>query len=69
MMTDSSRRFHEDQIGLAMHHMVKCIKHRSSFVQPWQIAESLEPDIRYVCSIYQCMCTWYVMYANLNKLL
>ena len=47
MMVDSSRRFHEDQIGLAMHQLVRCIKQRS-FVNPWHMAESIEPDLRLV---------------------
>ena len=48
MMEHTDNKFHKDQIELAMHALVKSIKHRSSFVKPWQIAESIEPDIRWV---------------------
>ena len=46
MMVDPLARFHEQQIGLALHKMVQCIRHRSSLFKPLQIAESIEPDIR-----------------------
>ena len=48
MMLDDGRRFNDDQIDLAMHDLIQSIQHRSSFVKPWHIAESIEPDIRCV---------------------
>ena len=48
-MTDDWRRFHGDQVQLAMHSLLQCIKHRSAlFVRPAPMADSLEPDIRYM---------------------
>jgi len=54
-----NRRFHEDQIGLAMHQLIIAIKRRSSaFVRPWHVtAECIEPDIRLMKEhmlIFQC---------------
>ena len=44
---DTSQRYHADQLQLAMHSLLHCIRHRSAlFVKPTQMADSLEPDIR-----------------------
>jgi p190RhoGAP, pG1 and pG2 domains len=57
MMVNASRRFHEDQIGLAMHQLIIAIKRRSSaYVRPWHVtAESMEPDIRFVFRLFVCL--------------
>lgn len=53
MMVHSNQCFfHEDQIGLAMHNLVLCIKRQrstSSLTNLWpHYAESIEPDLRFV---------------------
>jgi hypothetical protein len=46
MMTDTGRKFNPDQVQWAMVELVQCIRHRALIVNPWQVAESIEPDIR-----------------------
>ena len=67
MMLDDGRRFNDDQIALAMHELIQSIQHRSSFVKPWHIAESIEPDIRsvvrivsYISSNFNYLCAYFI---------
>lgn len=48
LMEKTRNRFHQDQIELAIHSLVQCIKYRSTSFTDWHMAETIEPDIRCV---------------------
>jgi hypothetical protein len=42
------KHFHDNQVSQAVRLLFDSIKHRAGFIDPFRLAENIEPDVRYV---------------------